>query len=283
MMTFQQQDCQIDILSSCFQLPKIYNSSIPLCESSGDSLTDIAAEDASNSHFKNSLESAVESFLSHNQCIKKYSSKLSRNNMTPYEYFPHEQNKLLDDDAASIRMLLPLPSERNQTAFPSNPCGTVSISSGSSASSGKKRIRWTKDLHEKFVMCVKDLGGPEKATPRAILKIMKSDVLTILHVKSHLQKYRTTMCMQQSVQERNGTDGAHQLHLKLNTQIKKALQLQLDVQRSLQEQLEIQQNLQLIIEEQKKQLNMMIDHQKKKRIKSSLISHTSEFSSQDDD
>ncbi|KAK3023438.1 hypothetical protein RJ639_042682 [Escallonia herrerae] len=154
-----------------------------------------------------------------------------------------------------------------------------SVSSGAIISS-KIRIRWTQDLHDRFVECVNHLGGAEKATPKAILKLMDSEGLTVFHVKSHLQKYRIAKYMPESPEgkseKRTSMNNVPQIDIDIKTggmQIKEALQLQLDVQRRLHDQLEVKslvyfdqihRNLQLRIEEQGKQLKMMFDQQQEK-------------------
>ncbi|KAI9385052.1 hypothetical protein POPTR_011G006350v4 [Populus trichocarpa] len=53
------------------------------------------------------------------------------------------------------------------------------------------RLRWTPDLHHCFVHAVERLGGEDRATPKMVLQIMDVEDLTISHVKSHLQMYRS--------------------------------------------------------------------------------------------
>ncbi|KAL3650057.1 hypothetical protein CASFOL_006460 [Castilleja foliolosa] len=133
----------------------------------------------------------------------------------------------------------------------------------------KSRMRWTPELHELFIAAVNKLGGGERATPKGVLKLMNVDSLTIYHVKSHLQKYRTARFKpaesSEGTSEKKSKDVADMKSLDLKTTmgITEALRVQMEVQKQLHEQLEIQRNLQLRIEEQGKHLQMMFEHQRK--------------------
>ncbi|XP_007030374.2 PREDICTED: protein PHR1-LIKE 1 isoform X1 [Theobroma cacao] len=132
----------------------------------------------------------------------------------------------------------------------------------------RPRMRWTPELHEAFVDAVNLLGGSERATPKGILKLMKVEGLTIYHVKSHLQKYRTARYKPESsegtLENKMASIGEMKsLDLKAGMGITEALRLQMEVQKQLHEQLEIQRNLQLRIEEQGRYLQMMFEKQKR--------------------
>ncbi|KAL1550111.1 protein PHOSPHATE STARVATION RESPONSE 1-like [Salvia divinorum] len=144
--------------------------------------------------------------------------------------------------------------------------GATGQSSSTNSAQAKQRMRWTPELHEGFVEAVNKLGGSERATPKGVLKIMKVEGLTIYHVKSHLQKYRTARYKPESTEESlerktTSIEELSSLDLKTGIEITEALRLQMEVQKKLHEQLEIQRNLQLRIEEQGKYLQMMFEKQ----------------------
>ncbi|CAO2047051.1 unnamed protein product [Urochloa humidicola] len=135
----------------------------------------------------------------------------------------------------------------------------------SSNTAPKSRMRWTPELHERFVGAVNKLGGSEKATPKAVQKVMKVEGLTIYHVKSHLQKYRTVQHRPESSHGVSGrrnsqTDEVSNLQLKGTGNVE-GLMAQIGLQKQLHEQLEIQRKLQLQIEEQSKYLETIIAKQ----------------------
>ncbi|BBN17021.1 protein MpGARP5 [Marchantia polymorpha subsp. ruderalis] len=146
---------------------------------------------------------------------------------------------------------------------PPSSCGP----SGNSAASAKQRLRWTPELHERFVEAVSNLGGADKATPKGVLRVMGVKGLTIYHVKSHLQKYRLAKYIPDSVEgkteKKRNQDIIQQLDQTSGIQLTEALRLQLEVQKRLHEQLEVQRHLQLRIEAQGKYLQKIIEDQSK--------------------
>lgn len=169
---------------------------------------------------------------------------------------------------------MPIPPERQLFLQNGNGPGESGLVLSTDA---KPRLKWTQDLHERFIEAVNQLGGADKATPKTVMKLMGIPGLTLYHLKSHLQKYRLSKNIHG--QANGGTNklvpvagdrvpDANVTHTANPTtaaptnkglHISEALQMQIEVQRRLHEQLEVQRHLQLRIEAQGKYLQAVLE------------------------
>ncbi|KAK4392066.1 Myb-related protein 2 [Sesamum angolense] len=165
-----------------------------------------------------------------------------------------------------------IPSERHLFLQGANGTGDSGLVLSTDA---KPRLKWTPDLHERFVEAVNQLGGAEKATPKSVLKLMGIQGLTLYHLKSHLQKYRLSKNLHgqansgsnkpstaDRVPEMNGTHMSNPTiaaQTTKNMHMGEAIQMQIEVQRRLHEQLEVQRHLQLQIEAQGKYFQAVLE------------------------
>ncbi|KAK8542350.1 hypothetical protein V6N13_137076 [Hibiscus sabdariffa] len=189
-------------------------------------------------------------------------------------YHHHQQQHQGKNIQACLRMAIP---ERHLLLQGGNCTGDSGLVLSTDA---KPRLKWTPDLHERFIEAVNQLGGADKATPKTVMKLMGIPGLTLYHLKSHLQKYRLSknphgqvnsgsnrigavaMAPADKMSEANGIQ-MNNLTVGPQTnkglQIGEALQMQIEVQRRLHEQLEVQRHLQLRIEAQGKYLQSVLE------------------------
>ncbi|CAN6580119.1 unnamed protein product [Malus baccata var. baccata] len=99
----------------------------------------------------------------------------------------------------------------------------------------KPRLRWTAELHERFVDAVTQLGGPERIAASCI---------------AESQDTGSSSAVSSRVIAQDLNDGY---------QVTEALRVQMEVQRRLHEQLEVQRRLQLRIEAQSKYLQSILE------------------------
>lgn len=165
-----------------------------------------------------------------------------------------------------------IPSERHLFLQGGNGTGESGLVLSTDA---KPRLKWTPDLHERFIEAVNQLGGADKATPKTVMKLMGIPGLTLYHLKSHLQKYRLSKNIHaqatsgtnkyvagEKISETNGNQMSNPsivAQTNRSLHISEALQMQIEVQRRLHEQLEVQRHLQLRIEAQGKYLQAVLE------------------------
>ncbi|KAL7103180.1 hypothetical protein ACP275_08G164100 [Erythranthe tilingii] len=132
----------------------------------------------------------------------------------------------------------------------------------------KPRLRWTVELHERFVDAVAQLGGPDKATPKTIMRVMGVKGLTLYHLKSHLQKFRLGKQPHKEFNDQysmKDVERASSLELQRNNTSSSGMaarnmnEMQMEVNRRLHEQLEVQRHLQIRIEAQGKYMQTILE------------------------
>lgn len=138
----------------------------------------------------------------------------------------------------------------------------------------KPRLRWTVELHERFVDAVAQLGGPDKATPKTIMRVMGVKGLTLYHLKSHLQKFRLGKQPHKEFNDnsikdataldlqRNAASSSSMIGRGMNDRnvhLIEALRMQKEVERRVHEQFEVQKHLQLRIEAQGKYMRTILE------------------------
>ncbi|KAK8655824.1 hypothetical protein V6N13_108390 [Hibiscus sabdariffa] len=151
----------------------------------------------------------------------------------------------------------------------------------------KPRLKWTPELHQRFVEAVNQLGGPDKATPKNLMRVIGISGLSLYHLKSHLQKYRlgksqqTEICLSNKLDDYRETQSSHGdlssdtsdgSHKQMNQSLRIAhvLRMQMEVHRKLHKQIEVQRHLQLRIEAQGKYLQSVL-----KKAQETLAGYTS--------
>ncbi|XP_058787766.1 protein PHOSPHATE STARVATION RESPONSE 2-like [Vicia villosa] len=197
-MSFQpqqhyQQQIDIPIWSNEFSMKTTTESPFQFCQENYSNI--IAKQDQQTT----SLDFVAESLMSISEDSISYSEKCSQfascSDNTPIcENFPQQHKKVLEGFSTlhpKSHEMTQLESCINQNKQQSSSCGvdfaTATNSVSKITAKGKRRLIWTKEMHEPFVIIVSQLGGPEKAKPKAILQMMGLDELNISHVKSHLQ------------------------------------------------------------------------------------------------
>ncbi|PHT32805.1 hypothetical protein CQW23_29142 [Capsicum baccatum] len=136
----------------------------------------------------------------------------------------------------------------------------------------RPRLRWTAELHERFVDAVTQLGGPDRPNPRPLVKggtVPSTAPQPMLKYrlgkqsKEVAENYKDESCMAESQDTSSTASGSSKVVAQdindCGYQVTEAFRVQMEVQRRLQEQLEVQRHVQLRIEAQGKYLQTILE------------------------
>ncbi|KQK17714.1 myb family transcription factor PHL7 isoform X2 [Brachypodium distachyon] len=163
----------------------------------------------------------------------------------------------------------PIPHNQQIVPTANNAASNIGGNSSNINFATRQRLRWTDELHGRFLDALTQLGGPDRATPKGILRTMGVQGLTICHVKSHLQKYRLSKYIPDPTADGAKSDKKELGNLLAGIEsspgmeLSEALKLQMEVQKRLRDQLEVQRQLQLRIEAQGKYLQKIMEEQQR--------------------
>ncbi|KAF7151616.1 hypothetical protein RHSIM_Rhsim02G0087800 [Rhododendron simsii] len=146
-----------------------------------------------------------------------------------------------------------------------NGCNNLTLNNNPSLAA-RQRLRWTHELHERFVEAVAQLGGPDRyygkdlylyaELVRMLNEILNSDVQRLDDLVEKSDNFNW-----KKADKKDSGDLLSSLDGSSGMQITEALKLQMEVQKRLHEQLEVQRQLQLRIEAQGKYLKKIIEEQ----------------------
>ncbi|KAK6138552.1 hypothetical protein DH2020_027707 [Rehmannia glutinosa] len=132
----------------------------------------------------------------------------------------------------------------------------------------KPRLRWTTELHERFVDAVTQLGGPDNL---ALLSASMGYSVILFLQKYRLGKQankeltensKDASCVAESQDTGSSTSASSRMmaqDINDGYQVTEALRVQMEVQRRLHEQLEVQRRLEIRIEAQGKYLQSILE------------------------
>ncbi|KAG5124464.1 hypothetical protein JHK82_031201 [Glycine max] len=175
-------------------------------------------------------------------------------------YSTHQQHQGKNIHSSSSSSRMPIPSERHMFLQTGNGSGDSGLVLSTDA---KPRLKWTPDLHARFIEAVQQLGGADSNSKNGNETHGDSRAY-LVSSEEPSPAINSGSATDERLRENNETHVMNNLNLapqsiNKDLHISEALQMQIEVQRRLNEQLQVQRLLQLRIEAQGKYLQAVLE------------------------